>query len=108
MPRYVVFYKYSVEGVRGMMKEKPSSREAAVSSAAEASGGKVEQVSWLISGDYTGIVVFNFADPGRFAAFKAKVSASGAFRDLKAFEILSSAEMDKALAAPAAFRPPGA
>lgn len=108
MPRYVAFFKYSAEGARGMMKEKPSGREAAVRSAVEASGGKVELWGWLVSGEYNGLAVFDFPDPGRIAAFTTTVSASGASTDLRSFEILTSAEMDKALAAPSAYRSPGA
>jgi uncharacterized protein with GYD domain len=42
MPKYLISASYSAEGLRGLQKDKASSRRSAVTGAVEGLGGKVE------------------------------------------------------------------
>jgi uncharacterized protein with GYD domain len=107
MPRYLILFKYSAQGAKGFLKEKASAREAAARNAFESVGGKLEAMYWA-SGEYTGIAISEFPDAAAGAALSALLDASGAFSHFKSIELLTTSDLDRALAKSMAFRPPGA
>ena len=107
MPRYIVHFKYAPEGHKGLLKDKASSREQFLRHTYEKAGGKLEAMYWLTSGDHSGVCIVD-ADRDFNAAFSAAVLGSGAIAELKSQELMTSAEMDKALAKPATYKAPGA
>lgn len=108
MPRYLLHFKYSPEGAKGFLKEKAAGREAAIRKMYEGIGGKVEALHWAAGGDYTGALVVDLPDAGIGTAFAMVAEASGAFDGVKWMEVLSSSELDRALAKTMSYRAPGA
>jgi uncharacterized protein with GYD domain len=107
MPRYLSLFKYSVEGHKGFLKEKAAGREAALRKALESAGGKLEAIYWAATGEYSGFTISEVPDSASGAALGALVDASGVAANREAVEILTSSEIDQALAKPMSFRPPG-
>ena len=100
--------RYSPEGAKGLLKEKAAPREAALRKAYEGIGGKVEAVYWAASGgEYTGAIVIELPDAATASAFANVIWASGALDAGTSFEVLTSSELDRALAKTMTYRPPG-
>lgn len=90
------------------MKEKAAAREAAIRKMYEGIGGKVEAVYWVAGGEYSGAVVVELPDAASTTAFGIVVGASGAMDAVTAMEVITSSELDRALAKTMNYRPPGA
>jgi uncharacterized protein with GYD domain len=106
MPKYLALCKLSTEGLRGLLKEKASARERFLRSLYEKGGAKIHTYDWCASGDYTvAMIVECERDFG--VAMTTTALASGALAEIRIIELLSSAEMEQALATPIAYRPPG-
>lgn len=97
-----------IRRAKGFLKEKAAPREAAIRKAYEGIGGKVEALYWEAGGEYTGAVVVELPDAATGAAFVMVVGASGAFDEVKSTEVLTSSELDRALAKTISYRAPGA
>ena len=61
MPKYLLKASYNAEGVRGVMKEGGSKREAAARALVKSLGGKVESF-YFCHGDADAIVICDFPD----------------------------------------------
>jgi hypothetical protein len=61
MPKYLLKASYNAEGVRGVMKDGGSKREAAARELVESLGGKVE-CFYFAHGDSDAIVICDFPD----------------------------------------------
>jgi uncharacterized protein with GYD domain len=107
VPKYLGLFRYSSEGAKGFLKEKAEAREATIRKAYEGIGGKVEAVYWATGGEYSGAVVVELPDAATLAAFGVHVGASGAFDAVTVMEVLTSSELDRALAKTMTYRPPG-
>jgi uncharacterized protein with GYD domain len=107
MPKYLGLFRYSPEGAKGFLKEKATAREAAIRKAYEDIGGKVEAVYWAAGGEYTGAVVAELPDAATGAAFGMVIGASGALDAVTLMEVVTSSELDRALAKTMTYRPPG-
>jgi uncharacterized protein with GYD domain len=94
MPKYLLLFKYSSEGAKGFLKEKAAPREAEIRKTFAGMGGKVQEFYWATGG----------ATP---AAFTMVAEATGAFDAVAWMEVLTSSELDRALAKTIAYRPPG-
>ncbi len=108
MPKYLGLFRYSPEGAKGLIKEKAAAREAAIRKMYEGIGGKVEAMYWLGSGEYSGAVVVELPDAATGAAFLTVVGASGAFDTVVSMEVITSSDLDRALAKTTNYRAPGA
>jgi uncharacterized protein with GYD domain len=107
MPRYLGMFKYSAEGYQGLLKDKAAGRETATRQALESVGGKLVAMYWLVSGEYSGIGIWDFPDAASETALNALTASTGAFAKFKAIELLTSSEMDAALGKTMTFRAPG-
>jgi uncharacterized protein with GYD domain len=107
MPRYLSFFKYSVDGHKGFLKERAAAREAAIRKGYQSAGGKIEAMYWAATGEYTGFIIGELPDSASIAALATLINASGAVADLQAVEILTSSEIDHGLAKSIWYRPPG-
>ena len=58
-------------------------------------------------GKYTGAIVMELPDAATGAAFSMVAEATGAFVEVATMEVLTSSELDRALAKTIAYRPPG-
>jgi uncharacterized protein with GYD domain len=108
MPKYLALFRYSPEGARGFVKEKAAAREAAIRKMYQGIGGKVESVFWMAGGEYSGAVVVELPDAATGTAFAMVIEASGAMDAIVSMEVLTSTELDHALAKTISYRPPGA
>ncbi len=107
MPKYLLLFKYSSEGAKGFLKEKAAHRETQIRKTFEGMGGKVEGLYWTTGGEYTGAIVIELPDAATGAAFSIVAEATGAFSEVATMEVLTSSELDRALAKSITYRPPG-
>ncbi len=105
MPKYMYQAAYTVEGVRGLLKETASGRRKAVESAISALGGKVESFYYCFGSDDV-VVILELPDNVAAAGLGMTVAASGMVRG-KITPLLSVEEADKALGVKIGYRAPG-
>ena len=106
MAKYLVEAKYTSEGLRGLLKDKASGRKAAVSSALESMGGKVESF-YFTFGNNDVIVICDMPDNVSAAALSLSASSTGLVRT-RTTPLLSVEEADAAIGKGAKYRGPGA
>jgi uncharacterized protein with GYD domain len=107
MPKYLLLFRYSSEGAKGFLKEKAAPREAEIRKTFDRMGGKVETFYWMAGGEHNGMGVVELPGAATFTAFSAIAQATGAFDVAVTTELISSSELDQALAKTIAYRPPG-
>jgi uncharacterized protein with GYD domain len=107
MSKYLIQASYTADGLKGLQKDKASGRKAAVASAIESLGGKLE-ATYYCFGEYDVLVIVDL--PNNIAAsslsLSLSVSASGLVRT-KTTPLLTVEEVDKALAKTSNYRAPG-
>src|SRR4028118_1112130 len=110
MPRFVVFFSYTPEAWSRMI-DQPGDRTAAVRAAAEAAGGRLEALYWMLGG-HDGLVVFEAPDAETAAAVSVSSFSSGALEHLETHQLLDQDQLltilGQAREVRGAYRPPGA
>jgi len=106
MPKFLIEGSYSAEGLRGLVKDKASGREAVVKGALESLGGKLDSLYYAL-GDADVYVVCECPDHVSAAALSIAVSASGLVRT-KTIPLMTVEETDRALTLKSSYRAPGA
>jgi uncharacterized protein with GYD domain len=96
---------FSIEGVKGVMKEGGSGRRAAVAKMAESVGGKLESYYFAFGG-VDAFVVVDLPDNVAAAAVALAVSQTGA-ASVKTIVLLTPEEMDNAAKKSVEYRAPG-
>lgn len=108
MPKFVTFFSYSGDAVKGMIHH-PSDRSAAATAIVEAMGGKIESFYWMMGG-HDGLVISDMPDSVSGAALVAAVASTGAITNLSTHELFDhdqqAAIVDRAKAALEAYTPP--
>jgi len=107
MPKYLLLFKYSSEGAKGLLKEKAAPREAEIRKTFAGMGGKVQEFYWATGGEHSGALVVDLPDAATKAAFLMVAQATGAFDIATTTEVITSSDLDQALAKTIAYRPPG-
>jgi uncharacterized protein with GYD domain len=79
MPKYLYHGSYSVEGLRGLLREGGSARREHFTSNVENVGGKVEAYYYAFGGDDVFAIV-DLPDSANAAALSLAISAGGGFR----------------------------
>ncbi len=105
MAKYMIQATYTAEGLQGLLKDKASGRQEAVSQLFASAGGKVESIYYTL-GDYDVIVIGDLPDTASALAISAAASASGLVRT-KTTPLLTVPETDRALRKRAKYRAPG-
>lgn len=106
MPKYLFQGSYSLEGVKGLLKDGGSKRRAAVEQAVQGVGGKLETFHFAFGGsDF--FVIADLPDNISSAALSLAVSAAGGAVNLSTVVLISPEEMDQATQKTVTFRPPG-
>lgn len=105
MPKYMIQASYTVEGLKGLHKDKASGRKAAVSAAAESLGGKLEAMYYTLGQD-DAFAIVDLPDTVTATALALAISGSGLVRT-KTTALLTVEETDKALAKSVSYRAPG-
>jgi len=105
MPKFLLEVNYTLSGVRGLLAEGGSAREAAARAAVESVGGKVESFLFAFGGTDV-FVVADLPDNASAAAMALAVAAGGG-ATTKTVALLTTAEVDAAAAKQVGYRPPG-
>jgi uncharacterized protein with GYD domain len=106
MPKYLTQVSYTVEGVKGLLKEGATSRQDAIRALIESVGGKLETFYFAFGPDDL-IVIADLPDNTTPAALSMATAASG-FATARTTVLLTPEEIDQACKAKVAYRPPGA
>jgi uncharacterized protein with GYD domain len=106
MAKFLTRATYTADGVKGLMKEGASGRQAAVEKAIAGLGGKVEAFYFAL-GDTDVFLVVDAPDATAAVALSLAVNATGAVRTSMT-PLLTVAEMDAACKKSVAYRAPGA
>ena len=105
MPKYLIEASYTLEGVKGLVKEGGSRRREAAAAAIQGLGGKVEAF-YFAFGDPDAVVIADLPDNASAAAASLAINASGAV-NVKTIVLLSPEEMDNAVKKTVSYRAPG-
>jgi uncharacterized protein with GYD domain len=105
MPKYMIQASYSVDGIKGVLKEGGTGRRAAVDAAIKALGGKLEAF-YFTFGD-TDVVGIDVPDNVSAAAFSMGVAATGTLIGARTTVLLTPEEIDKAAKTTLSFRAAG-
>jgi uncharacterized protein with GYD domain len=105
MAKYLVQGSYTVEGIKGVLKEGGTGRREAVSTALKALGGKVESIYYAF-GDTDVYVIIDAPDNVTVAALAMGIAATGTIA-LKTTVLLTVEEIDQASKKTLSYRPAG-
>ncbi len=105
MPKYLIQGSYTAEGLKGLQKDKASGRRAAVMSALEGLGGKLDAMYYCL-GEPDVIVSAELPNPQAAAVYSVGASASGLVHT-KTTALLTVEEADQALGKSVNYKPPG-
>jgi len=105
MAKYLVEGSYTVEGLKGLQKDKASGRKQAVTKLLEGLEGKLEGM-YFAMGEHDAVLIVDVPDLVTAAAVSLSVSAAGLVRT-KTTALLTVEETDRALAKKVNYRAPG-
>lgn len=105
MPKYLVQFRYSQQGIKGLLKEGGSKRRAAVKRSIESVGGKLECFHFTF-GEFDGFTVAELPSAAAAAALSLQVGASGT-ATIVSTAIVEPEEIDKAVRSKVAYRGAG-
>lgn len=105
MPKYLLKASYNADGVRGVMKDGGSKREAAARALVKSLGGKVE-CFYFCHGDADAVVICDFPDAPSALAGVMAVNASGLVT-ASTTPLITAKEMDEAAAKTGKYKGPG-
>lgn len=105
MPKYLLKASYNAEGVRGVIKEGGSKREAAARALVESLGGKIDAF-YFAHGEADAIVICDFPDIASALAGVMAVNASGLVT-AHTIPLLTAKDVDEAAQKTARYRAPG-
>jgi uncharacterized protein with GYD domain len=105
MPKYLVHFSYTGEGLKGLVKEGGSKRREAIEKLIEIMGGKLEAY-YFAYGEYDGIAIVDGRDMVNHVAGTLAINASGAVKT-KTTVLITPEEVDQAVKKIPAYRPPG-
>ena len=105
MPKYLFNASYTLEGVRGLMKEGGSARKAVVERAIKSLGGSLESM-YFAFGDADAVLIADLPDNATAAAISLIAGAAGG-ANVSTTVLLTPEEMDAAAKKQADYSPPG-
>jgi uncharacterized protein with GYD domain len=94
MPKFLVQGSYSVDGVKGVLKEGGTGRRTAVDSAVKALGGELESM-YFAFGDNDVVAIIDVPDNVTLAALTMGIGSTGTVR-LATTVLLTAEEIDQA------------
>jgi uncharacterized protein with GYD domain len=105
MPKYLLTARYNAEGVRGVIKDGGSKREAAARGLVKSLGGKVEAF-YFAHGDIDAVVICEFPDAASALAGVMAVNATGLVT-ASTTPLITAKEIDEAATKSPKYRGPG-
>lgn len=106
MPKYLFEASYTLEGVKGLVKDGGSKRRAAVEALTKELGGRVEAF-YFAYGKHDAYVIVDLPDSASATAVSLAVAASGAVQ-LRTIVLITPEEVDHAVKKTVHYRAPGA
>lgn len=105
MPKYLLQGSYTMEGIKGLLKDGGSKRRQAVEQAIKGLGGQLEAF-YFAFGETDAFGIADVPDNVSAAALSLAIAASGAAQ-VKTTVLLTPEEMDRATKKTISYRPPG-
>ncbi len=106
MAKFLLRATYTVDGIKGVLKEGGTSRRAAAQKAIESVGGRLEAFYYAF-GEDDAYVIVDVADNATAAALSMTIGSTGTVR-VRTIALVSPEEIDKAAKASVSYRAPGA
>ena len=105
MPKYLAHVSYTVEGLKGLLKDGGTKRREVVVKLAESLGGKLETFYYALGEDDL-FAIFDFPENVSATSASLIVNASGAAK-VKMTALLTPEEVDQAVKKSVDYSPPG-
>ena len=105
MPKYLAHVSYTVDGLKGLLKDGGTRRREVVVKLAESLGGKLETFYYALGEDDL-FAIFDYPDNVSATSASLIVNASGAAK-VKITALLTPEEVDQAAKKSVAYSPPG-
>jgi len=105
MPKYLTRVSFTMEGVKGLQKDKATHRRDVVAKLVESAGGKLEAFYFAFGAD-DGIAIYDLPDNVTAASLSIASNAAGHVH-LSITPLMTVEEMDRAIDKSAKYRPPG-
>ena len=105
MPRYLAHASYTVEGLKGLLKDGGTKRREAIEQLAKGLGGTLEAFYYAF-GDDDVFAILDFPDNVSAMAVSMAINASGG-ATVKTTVLLTPEEVDQATKKTVDYRPPG-
>lgn len=106
MAKYFIQGQYTVDGIKGLIKEGGTSRSDAVSKLANSLGGSLE-VMYFSSTSPSYYILMDLPERGNAVVVAATVVASGAVTVEQCVELLTPSQMDETVKRTPSYRAPG-
>jgi uncharacterized protein with GYD domain len=106
MATYLFQGSYSVDGIKGVLKEGGTGRRTAIEAAIKSLGGKLETMYYAF-GDTDVFVIVSGLDNTTAAAFSMGVAQTGALHSVKTTVLMTPEEIDHAGKKTISYRAPG-
>lgn len=105
MAKYLLEVSYTLEGLKGLVKDGGAKRRAAAEAALKSAGGRLDAF-YFAFGKHDAYVIADVPDNVTAAAVALTVGASGAVR-VKTTVLITPEEVDQAVKKTVAYRAPG-
>ncbi|OGD18387.1 MAG: GYD domain protein [Candidatus Aminicenantes bacterium RBG_16_63_16] len=105
MPKFLVQFSYTGEGLKGLVKEGGSKRREVIEQLVEIMGGKLEAY-YFAYGEYDGIAIVDGRDQVSHVAGILAINGSGVVKT-KTTVLITPEEIDQAVKKIPSYRPPG-
>lgn len=105
MPKFLVEASYTAEGLKNLQKDHAEGRTAALKTAMQSLGGKLDAIYWCL-GEHDVVAIADLPDLASAAAIGIAASSSGMVRTTTT-QLLTAQELDQALAKGVNYRAPG-
>ena len=106
MSKYLIEASYTVDGLKGLLKDGGTKRKAVVENVVKGLGGSVEAVYYAF-GDYDVIIIADLPDDASATAVSLGVGATGSV-SLKTRVLITPETVDEAVKKTVDYTPPGA
>ncbi len=105
MPKYLVEFSYTDEGIKGVLKEGGTKRREATEKLIRSVGGTLEAY-YFAFGESDGFLIADVPDHVSMAAISLTAGASGAVKS-KTTVLMTPEQIDEVLKKTPSYRPPG-
>ncbi len=105
MPKYLIQFRYTDDGTKGLLKEGGTGRRDATEKLIKSVGGRLEAY-YFAFGDFDGFLIADVPDNTSAAAISLAAGASGAVNS-KTIVLMTPEQIDEVMKKKPTYRPPG-